>query len=109
MTINVGILGAGGIAHKMHLPELTRLPDVRVTHLAGREQSRLQRLADHFGVPNITQDYAALLADDTIDALVVAAPHPAHVPLGLKVMAAGKHLPIQTPLCDSMEEANALL
>lgn len=105
--MNVGIIGAGGIASKFHLPELRRIPGVQVTHLAGRNINRLQRLAAHFEVPHITQDYAALLKDDSVDAVVVAAPHTAHVPLGLQALAAGKHLLMQKPLCASREEANA--
>ena len=107
--MNIGIIGAGGIAHKFHLPELARLEGVRVTHIAGRNRDRLHRLAEHFDIPHITNDYAALLSDDSIDAVVVAAPHTAHVPLGLQVLAAGKHLLMQKPLCADMTEANAFL
>ena len=105
--MNVGIIGAGGIASKFHLPELARIPGVRVTHLAGRNINRLQTLAARFDVPQITQHYADLLSDNSVDAVVVAAPHTAHVPLGLQVLAARKHLLMQKPLCASRDEANA--
>ncbi len=107
--LNVGIIGAGGIASKFHLPEMARVDGARVTHLAGRNLGRLQKLAAHFDVPNVTQDYAALLADPSVDAVIVAAPHTAHVPLGLAALAAGKHLLMQKPLCASMDEADAFL
>ena len=107
--MNVGIIGAGGIAQKLHLPELTALPDVRVTHLAGRKPHRLRLLAEQHDVPNWTTDYADLLADDGLDAIVVALPHPLHVPVGLQALAAGKHLLVQKPLCADMAEADAFV
>ena len=109
--MNIGIIGAGGIARKLHLPQLADLSDegVRVTHLAGRKQARLSLLATQFGVPNTTTDYRELLADDSIDGIVIALPHPMHVPIGLEAIAAGKHILMQKPLCGNMEEADAFV
>lgn len=107
--MNVAIIGAGGIAQKLHLPQLARLPGVRITHLSGRKESRLRILAERYDVPNITTDYRAILADDSVHGVIVANPHPLHVPVGLEVLAAGKHLMMQKPLCADMGEANAFV
>ncbi len=107
--MNVGIIGAGGIAQKLHLPELVTIPGVRVTHLAGRKPHRLRLLAEQYDVPHWTTDYADLLADDALDAIIVALPHPLHVPIGLKVLATGKHLLMQKPLCANLAEADAFV
>jgi predicted dehydrogenase len=108
-TLNVGIIGAGGIAQKMHLPELTRLDGVRVTMLSGRKEHRLRSLGERFGVPRSTHDYRELLADPEIDAVVVALPHPLHVGAGIEALRAGKHLLMQKPLCGDMGEADAFV
>ncbi|HLK57695.1 MAG TPA: Gfo/Idh/MocA family oxidoreductase [Chthonomonadaceae bacterium] len=104
--MNVGIIGAGGIARKLHLPQLADIPDVKVTHLAGRKPHRLRLLSEQFDVPHWTTDYRDLLADDRLDAVIVATPHPLHVSVGLEVLAAGKHLLMQKPLCGDIDEAN---
>ena len=39
-TINVGILGAGGIAALSHLPEIADVKGMQVTHLCGRKERR---------------------------------------------------------------------
>lgn len=104
--MNIGIIGAGGIAHKLHMPQLAAIPDIRVTHVAGREEHRLRILAERYDIPHQTTDYEALLSDDSIDGVVVAVPHPLHVPFGLKVLAAGKHLLMQKPLCGNLTEAD---
>jgi predicted dehydrogenase len=105
-TVNIGIIGAGGIAQKLHLPQLAQAPDARVTWLSGRKESRLRSLAGRFGGPRCTHDYREMLADDSLDAVVIALPHPLHVPAALDALRAGKHLMVQKPLCGDMGEAN---
>lgn len=103
--LRVGILGAGGIAAKLHLPELQSVDGVEVTVLAGRKQSRLETLCRKFNVPRWTHSYEELLADDEVDAVVVALPHPLHVRYGLAALSAGKHVHMQKPLSTSLDEA----
>lgn len=113
--MNIGIIGAGGIAYKLHLPQIAQhnkdFPDepMRVTHLAGRKETRLRLIAERFNVPHWTTDIEALLADDKVDGVIVALPHPLHVPVGLQVLKAGKHLMMQKPLCARMDEADAFV
>ncbi len=103
--MNIAILGAGGIALKLHLPQLAELPDVHVTHLAGRKPERLRILAERFDIPHWTTDYDAIFSDPSIEGVVIAVPHPLHVSFGLKALAAGKHVLMQKPLCGDMQEA----
>jgi predicted dehydrogenase len=104
--LKVGIIGAGGIATKLHLPELKRIESVDVVVLSGRRKSRLETLCRMFDVPRWTQNYDEVLADPGIDAVVISLPHPLHVKYGLQALHAGKHVHIQKPLSTSMEEAN---
>ena len=38
--------------------------------------------------------------------MVIALPHPLHVPVGLEALSAGRHVLMQKPLCDQMESAD---
>ncbi len=106
--VRVGIIGAGGIAAKMHLPELTAEHErCEVVLLSGRKESRLRVLCEKFDVPDFTTDYGAVISDPTVDAVCVATPHPQHVKWGLEALRAGKHVFMQKPLCGEMVEANA--
>lgn len=109
MSVRIGILGAGGIAAKRHLPELAEARErgrCEIRAVAGRKSHRLEILCERFGVPHAIQDYEALLADDQIDAVVVATPHPLHVRWGIRALEAGKHVLMQKPLCAKREEAD---
>ncbi len=108
-ALRVGVIGAGGIAAKLHLPELQTTPGVEIAVLAGRKESRLKRLAELFHVPRWTHSYDAVLSDPAIDAVVIALPHPLHVQYGLRALQAGKHVHMQKPLSTSLEEAEAFV
>ena len=108
--IRVGIIGAGGIAAKMHLPELAAEKDrCEVVLLSGRRESRLRLLCDTFGVPDYVTDYEAVLSDPRVDAVCIATPHPQHVEWGVKALEAGKHVFMQKPLCGDMGEADRMV
>ena len=107
--LNVGILGAGGIAALSHLPEIAEVDGMRVSHICGRRESRLRLLCERFDVPRYSTDWAGLLNDEELDAVIVALPHPLHAAAGAAVLERGLHLFMQKPLCTSMDEANQLL
>jgi predicted dehydrogenase len=107
--LRVGIVGAGGIAAKLHLPEMQTVTDAEVTVLAGRKEFRLKTLCEKFNVPRRTQSYEEVIADPEIDGVIIALPHPLHVRYGLMALDAGKHVHMQKPLSTSLEEADAFV
>lgn len=107
--LRVGLIGAGGIAAKLHLPEMQTVESAAVTVLAGRKESRLRTLCERFGVPRWTHSYEDVVADPEVDAVIIALPHPLHVRYGLMALQAGKHVHMQKPLSTSLNEADAFV
>jgi len=107
--LNVGILGAGGIAALSHLPEIAEVDGLRVTHICGRRERRLRLLCERFDVPRYSTTWGDLLDDGELDAVIVALPHPLHAEAGLAVLERGLHLFMQKPLCTTVDEANQLV
>ena len=62
--------------------------------------------SDEFGVP--AREFAELLADPDIDAIVVAAPAVAHGRLARLVLEAGKHVFVEKPLALDVVEAETI-
>lgn len=108
--LRIGVIGAGGIAAKLHFPELAGLRDrAQVTLISGRKESRLKLLGERFDIPRHTTRYADVIADDSIDAVIVATPHPEHVKWGIAALDARKHVYMQKPLSGDMAEADAFV
>src|SRR4051812_36140220 len=108
--VRIGIIGAGGIAVKLHLPELAgESARAKVTLISGRKESRLRLLCDKFGVPRFTTSYDDVIAAEDVDAVIVATPHPSHVEWGIKALRAGKHVYMQKPLSGDMGEADTFV
>ena len=84
------------------LPSLTG-EDFEVAVLGGRREHRLKHQCDQFNIPHWTQDYDSIIADDSLDAILVGTPHPLHVSWGVKALDSGKHVLMQKPLCGEMD------
>ena len=82
---------------------------MRVTHICGRREKRLRLLCERYDVPRYSTSWSDLLNDDTLDAVIVALPHPLHAEAGLAVLDRGLHLFMQKPLCTTEDEANQLV
>ncbi len=50
--IKVGVIGAGGIVRRLHLPDLNQNDNFEVVLISGRKESRLKQQCEVFGIPN---------------------------------------------------------
>jgi predicted dehydrogenase/aryl-alcohol dehydrogenase-like predicted oxidoreductase len=96
-TLAWGILGPGGIA-RAFAGQLPRSGTGRLVAVASRDTARAADFAAEFGAERSYGDYADLLADDEIDAIYVATPHPWHFEWSLRAIQAGKHVLCEKPL-----------
>jgi predicted dehydrogenase len=71
---------------------------------AGKVVEQRQKLE-----PKLYNDFRDLLADKSIDAVVIATPDHWHVPVGLAAVRAGKDVYIEKPLGHSLEQNHAML
>ncbi|MEE2658204.1 MAG: Gfo/Idh/MocA family oxidoreductase [Candidatus Latescibacterota bacterium] len=107
--VRCGIVGAGGIAATLHLPQIAELEGAEIRVISGRRSSRLEHLSRQFEVGRMTSSYAEVVEADDVDAVIVATPHPLHVEWGIRALEAGKHVLMQKPLCADMSEAHAFV
>jgi predicted dehydrogenase len=102
-VIRVGVVGLGYWG-----PNLARNIDALAgAELAwccdGRAEVR-ERLAAVHRRARFTADLDDLLADDGLDAVVVATPVPTHADLAVRVLEAGKHCFVEKPLAQSVAD-----
>lgn len=105
LGINIGLIGAGSVVRRVHLPGLTLCPDVRV--LAACDSNLDAARAT--GAAGIHSDYRELLSRGDIDAVIVATPNHLHHEVVMAAIAAGKHVLCEKPLAMNAVQAAAML
>jgi predicted dehydrogenase len=76
-----------------------------VAWLCDASQPALARLAPAFPGARATGQLEDLLADEQLDAVVLATPVPSHAELAIRVLEAGKHCFVEKPLATSAADA----
>ncbi|MCC7499170.1 MAG: Gfo/Idh/MocA family oxidoreductase [Bryobacterales bacterium] len=112
---NVGFIGAGGRGYYL----MERLyqgsgPMVKVTAVCDAYTGRLARAKDRVqtmggNVPATYDDYRRLLADKSIDVVVIATPEHLHHEMAIAAIQAGKNIYLEKPLAHTIEEGEDLL
>jgi 2-hydroxy-4-carboxymuconate semialdehyde hemiacetal dehydrogenase len=104
--MRVCVAGQGAFGQK-HLDALKRIPDVEVTSLVGGNQDATAEVAKKYNVPHYTGDLSEGIK--RADAVILTTPTKMHFRQGEQVMRAGKHVLIEIPITDSVEDAEALV
>jgi predicted dehydrogenase len=107
-VIRIALIGLGPGAEP-HAKSLHDLADrVQVKAAASRTAARAARFKDRFGFP-VTTDIDAVIADPTIDAVIVLTPPDAHLEIAGRCFQAGKHVLVEKPLELTIDRAADLV
>ena len=87
--LRVGVIGVGAISAQ-YLDMAAKFPVVEMAAVADLDRERAQTVATKFNIPKVLS-VDELIGDSEIDCLILNLTIPkAHVPVGLKILAAGK-------------------
>jgi predicted dehydrogenase len=104
--LRLGLVGCGRIAERGYVPALRRARGVRLAAVADQLVTRCEQLAP--GVPAFTSA-AELLAEASVDGLVLATPAAAHVRDAALAAAAGVRVLVEKPPAPTAGEAEELV
>ena len=106
--ITVGVIGYGYWG-----PNLVRnfadQAHSRVGHVADLNADRLAEVTRRYPGTRTSRDYRDLLADTSVDAVVIATPVYTHFDIGMAALQAGKHLLIEKPMASNGSQARLLI
>ncbi|RJQ68916.1 MAG: gfo/Idh/MocA family oxidoreductase [Desulfobacteraceae bacterium] len=106
--VTIGITGCGYWGPNL-ARNFTALPNCRVKAICDVRQERLAYVQGLYCDLGITTNYAELIEDTAIDALVIATPVRFHFEMALQALEAGKHIFIEKPMAASVKEAKILI
>ncbi len=107
-TIKVALAGAGAFGIK-HLDGIRNIDGVEVVSLVGRELDKTREVARKYDIAHATTDLADSLALPEVDAVILCTPTQMHAAQALQCLRAGKHVEVEIPLADSLEDAQAVV
>ncbi|MHB1345376.1 MAG: bi-domain-containing oxidoreductase [Thermoleophilia bacterium] len=107
--IRLALVGAGGFAKGMHLPNLQKLSDrYHLRAVVSRTGANATATARQFGAEYATTDFQEILEDGDIDAVLIATRHNLHAAMAVQALAAGKHVLVEKPLAVTTEGLDAI-
>ena len=94
--VKIGIIGCGVIG-SVHASSAVDVPDVELVALADMNLEAANALAQKHNVPRTYASAEALIADDEIEAVILALITGIRTPIALQALAAGKHVLLEKP------------
>jgi len=111
MALGVGLIGSGymGKCHALAwngvAPLFGDVERPRLVSLAEVTPEIAAQKGREFGFARSTSDWRALLADDEIDVISVAAPNQFHADMAVAALEAGKHVWCEKPMATALADA----
>ena len=108
--MNVGIVGLGSIAATISTT-LKKLNDKNIVlyACASRSEKKAEAFAKKYGFKKSYGDYTLMLADENVDVVYVATPHPFHYKFAAAAIDAGKNVIVEKPVCTDAKKLEDLI
>jgi 2-hydroxy-4-carboxymuconate semialdehyde hemiacetal dehydrogenase len=107
-TIKVALAGAGAFGIK-HLDAIQLIDGVEVVSLVSRELEKTRETAAKYGIGHVSTDLADSLALTEVDAVILCTPTQMHAEQAIACLKAGKHVQVEIPLADKLDDAQAVV
>ncbi len=106
--VRVAMIGAGGMANRVHYPSLASFEDVEIAAICDIDPARLQATADRYGVQGRYSDYRKMVEEVAPDAVYVIGPPHMMFDIWIWCLEQGLNLYIEKPMGITIHQARAL-
>lgn len=104
--IGIGVVGLGGMG-RLHADNLRAL-GASIVAGADIAAEQRRRFAEDYGA-TVYEDHQALVADETVDAVVIATPNRFHEPIAVAALEEGHDVLVEKPLAHTVESAERIV
>lgn len=106
--LGIGIIGAGEIS-LLHAAGYRQLGErVHLAAVADIEEDRARKLAEHFDIPAVYDDYQHLLADPNVQAVSICTPPFLHVQQSVEALRAARHVLCEKPVAATLGDLDRI-
>ncbi len=103
--MKICVAGAYGAFGLKHLDALKNIEDVEVTSIMGPTETKIKALAAERRINHFSTSLDNCIARDDVDAVILSTPTQLHANQAIACMDAGKHVLIEIPMADSLEDS----
>ena len=107
--VKVGVVGCGFVGRGAHVPAFAEIETAELVSIADPDDARRSKVEKKFSLQSSYRDYSELVADPSVDLVVVAVPTPLHADVAMAAIEAGKHVLCEMPLAVTMDAAEQLI
>jgi predicted dehydrogenase len=106
--VRVAMIGAGGMANRVHYPSLASFDDVQIAAICDIDDQRLTKTADAYGVDRRYADYRTMVEEVAPDAVYAIGPPHFMYDVWMWCLSQGQNLYIEKPMGITLHQARAL-
>ncbi|RLE82118.1 MAG: hypothetical protein DRJ51_02220 [Thermoprotei archaeon] len=107
MTVNLAIIGAGGMG-RAYIKAFKQMPEANVIAVVDVDEKRAREVAKEYGVPEYYSDWRKVVKKDEIDAVAVCTPVKFHKEITVGALNSGKHVMCEKPPAMNAVEAEEM-
>jgi predicted dehydrogenase len=110
VKVKFAIIGCGRISD-LHAPGYLQNPNAEIAAVCDADSERANRKGNEWGLSEemIFTDYNEVLKIDSIDAVEILVPHHLHADMVIMAAEAGKHISVQKPMANTLEECRQMI
>ena len=108
MTLRIGLIGAGANTKLKHIPGFQKIDEVDLVTVCNRSRESAQKVADEFGIPDISTDWREVVHRDDVDAVCIGTWPYLHCEVTIEALTADKHVLTEARMAMNLDEAREM-
>ena len=104
--MKTGVVGFGAAAQFMHLPFIITNPEFELTSILQRHGNEAK---EKYPFINLVRSLEEMLADESLELIVITTPNDTHFDYAYRALEAGKHVLLEKPFTISSADAKRLI
>jgi len=106
--LNIGLIGAGNHAKKVHYPSLSVMEDVNLVAVCSRTIEKAENTAKKYGIPRVYTNFREMIDKERLDAVYVITQPEDLTSIALYCFSKGKNVFMEKPPGISLEETKKM-
>ena len=104
--VRIAVVGLGTVGQSVHLPILSKIPEVEIVAVCDLEASKAEFVAKKYEIPRCYSDLQKMLkSEEELDGVDICTSTFSHLDAAVSALDAKKHVLVEKPLARTYEEA----